>query len=269
MCKDRPVGGLVADRQALARTRRTALYGYPQCRRPGCWRCRSRRRAAHPARPARTACRHWDRGRAPWPRCRPAPARCPKAHRACACDAPRRSRCRTPPATLRAAMRTSSCATATPMEVLGATSTAMSRDAAAMRASNSAPCPVVPMTMGTRAARQTLSARRLRSGREKSMATWAFARSGGSSSSDAHAERLHARDFADVAVPCDLLPAMPPPRRPRAFCPRRSRARFTNDGRAHASGGADQCCCRHMCSLSRLAPTVCRSAAQSCETAAP
>ena len=39
---------------------------------------------------------------------------------------------------LRAAMRTSSCATATPIEVLGATSTAMSRDALATRASNSA-----------------------------------------------------------------------------------------------------------------------------------
>jgi hypothetical protein len=40
---------------------------------------------------------------------------------------------------------------------------------------------VVPITMGTRAARQTLSARSDNSGREKSIATWAFARSGGRS----------------------------------------------------------------------------------------
>jgi hypothetical protein len=57
----------------------------------------------------------------------------------------------------------------------------MSRDAPAMRASNSAPWPVVPITIGTRAARHTLSARNDNSGREKSIATWALARSGGRS----------------------------------------------------------------------------------------
>ena len=152
------------------------------------------------------ACRRWDRGRAPWRRCRPARARCPRARRACACGAPRKISMSNSGGNALAAMRTSSCATATPMEVLGATSTAMSRDAPATRASNSAPWPVVPITIGTRAARQTLSARRLSSGREKSMATCAPARD------PAVVRRARARRAASspatspMSRPADLLP---------------------------------------------------------------
>src|SRR3954465_14984005 len=104
-----------------------------------------------------------------------------------------------------AAMRTSSCATATPSEVLGATSTAMSRAAAATRASNSAPCPVVPIRMGTRAARATFSRRNERSGREKSIATCAAARSDGNSST--------------TRTPLGATPASSPMSRPRDLLP--------------------------------------------------